>query len=310
MYANLAFYKFVAIDDTETLRQRFETLLHNLPLGGTVLIAPEGVNVFLAGPITDIQSVIDWYNQDLRFVGADFKLSYSETVPFRRKLVKIKSEIIAFGIDNIDPTHFTGEYVTPATLQEWLDSGEEVLMLDTRNDYEIDLGTFANAVKPPIKTFREFPDWIEKSGIAKKHPKIVTFCTGGIRCEKATAHMRQQGFENVYQLQGGILKYFEDIGPDKNYEGDCFVFDYRVAVDANLKPSNLELCYACWTPITEQDKTSPLFDEGICCPKCFDFHLSRTASRKIMMRDNNAKALQRRIERSLSHRAHTAVAAE
>ena len=300
-YTNLAFYKFVEIEDPFALRQKLQSWCRQHEVKGTILLANEGINSCLAANEESAQAFVEMMHQDQRFADIDFKKSSSPTQPFNRMLVKIKREIVTMGKPNIAPAHFTGKYVEALELKSWLDSGEEIVLVDTRNTYEVRLGTFQKAINPEIEIFRTFPEWVSENLATKKKAKVVTFCTGGIRCEKATAYMRQEGFDEVYQLQGGILKYFEEtarVGGNTHYTGDCFVFDYRVAVDQKLQPAHLDLCYACRSPLSEEDKNSPDFVFEKQCPFCVGkTHAKETKLKQIQQR-NNERAYRQKVERS------------
>ncbi|KAB8032188.1 rhodanese-related sulfurtransferase [Fluviispira multicolorata] len=307
-YVNIAYYKFVEIENLESFRETLLSFCNKLNIKGTILLAHEGINSCLVGSDDSIQQYIDYMHADSRFADIEFKKSYSDHIPFRRMIIKVKKEIIPMGMDSIKPAHFTGKYVEALELKKWLDDGEDLVILDTRNDYEVDLGTFRGAIDPRLKQFRDFPQWIKSNFAEHKNKKVVTFCTGGIRCEKATAFMRQEGFEEVYQLQGGILKYFEETAnrasnEDNYYDGDCFVFDYRVAVDKKLNEAKYEICYACWSPLKPEDLTSSQYKKDHHCPHCFEKHLERESKRSEIMRMNNMKALQVRQERAKEVRA-------
>ena len=215
----------------------------------------------------DLNRFRDWLAQDARFDNMPWKDSWTETVPFKRMLVKIKKEIISMNAPLICQQHDRAKAVEPKTLQAWLDSGEEVIMLDTRNDYEMKMGSFENAIQLDIHNFRDFPEKVKPLVEKLRHKKVVTFCTGGIRCEKAALYMDQLGFEEVYQLDGGILKYFEECH-GAHYDGDCFVFDKRVAVDKDLKPTTAVLCFVCLNPLTDEEQKSPLYIYEKQCPYC------------------------------------------
>ncbi len=307
-YVNIAYYKFVQIEKPNELRATLLNFCNDLHIKGTILLANEGINSCLVGSDEAIQQYIDYMHADPRFADVEFKKSYSDHIPFRRMIIKVKNEIIPMGMDSIKPAHFTGKYVDSLELKKWLDDGEELVILDTRNDYEVDLGTFRGAIDPRLKQFREFPQWIKDNFSQHKNKKVVTFCTGGIRCEKATAFMRQEGFEEVYQLQGGILKYFEETAnkapsEDNYYDGDCFVFDYRVAVDKKLNETKYEICYGCWSPLKPEDLSSEKFKKDLYCPHCYDKYFAREAKRSETMRKNNMQALLVRQERAKEVRA-------
>lgn len=308
----MAFYKFVTIDDPHALQASLLAFCEERGFRGTILLGREGINGTLAAPSPEAATAfLEHMRQDARFADIDFKPSGSEKVPFHRMHVKVKREIVTMGKEGIEPAHFTGKYVEPLELKEWLDNGEDILLVDTRNDYEVRLGTFKGALDPNIKTFRTFPQWVEETLSDKKDKRIVTFCTGGIRCEKATAYMRQQGFEDVWQLHGGILKYFEDVArttalkapssPTQNethYHGHCFVFDYRVAVDQTLAPSSEHaLCYACRAPLSPEDLTSPLYIYEQQCPYCAEQVRARAEAKAKRIALRRAQAQARRKER-------------
>jgi UPF0176 protein len=277
MYTNIAFYKFVCIEDPAAFQAEINALCLSLNLKGTIIVAKEGINSCLVGQEASIDQFIDHMRRDERFSDIDFKKSFSERVPFRRMLVKLKKEIIPMGFEYVQPAKSTGKYVQALELKQWLDNQEDLVILDTRNDYEVEVGTFREAINPNLKMFRDFPEWVEtqlKTHEDWKTKKVITFCTGGIRCEKATAFMQHIGFENVYQLQGGILKYFEEThraakNEDNHFDGECFVFDYRVAVDKNLDPtSQYSVCFNCWNTLTQEDLTRPEFKQNVSCHHC------------------------------------------
>jgi UPF0176 protein len=305
-FHNLAFYKFVRIADVSATAEAFRNLTNSLEMKGTLIFAGEGVNGYVAATPESAEKFIAYCRADERFADIEFKLSLSDFNPYSRMLVKQKKEIVTMGRTGIEPEHFTGKHVDGKTLKQWLDNGEEVILLDTRNDYETKLGTFKNAVVPDIRTFRTFPSWVEENFLEHRNKRVVTFCTGGIRCEKATAYMRQVGFDEVYQIQGGILKYFEQtkqMPGDNHYEGDCFVFDHRVAVNAGLKKTEHDMCYVCWATLTLEDKKSPLYRENEYCPHCVGETQRRTEERKLKAIESNQKALQKRFERIRTTRA-------
>jgi len=273
-YVNIAAYKFVSFDDTEAMRPRFQALCQELNLKGTILLTPEGINMFLSGLPADIDAYLAWLRADARFADIEVKYSYSEEQSHKRMLVKIKKEIITMRMPLIKPELGRAPSVDAATLKRWLDqgvddNGKPVVMVDTRNDFEVDVGTFENTVDYRIAKFTEFPDVIaaHKDDFAGK--TVVTFCTGGIRCEKAAIHMQNIGYDNVYQLEGGILKYFEEVG-GAHYNGDCFVFDYRTALNPKLEPTVTTQCFACRAVVTPREQLSPQYVYGVSCPHCAD----------------------------------------
>lgn len=255
---NLAAYKFVSLDTNEQWRPLVTARCNELGLRGTILLAPEGINLFIAGTRDATDAFIDYLRRDPLFEGkfADlqFKESLSDSQPFRRMLVRLKREIITMKKPTIKPELGRAPFVDARTLKAWLDRGHDdagrpVVMLDTRNAFEVDVGTFDNALDYRIDKFSEFPEVIEANRADLEGKTVVSFCTGGIRCEKAAIHMKDVGIDNVYQLEGGILKYFEEVG-GAHYHGDCFVFDYRTALNPNLEPTENVTCFACRAVVT------------------------------------------------------------
>jgi len=265
---NVAAYKFVELDRLPERRELVRELAGKLELKGTVLLSEEGINLFVAGTRPAIDEFLAELRADARLSDLPVKESLSERQPFTRMLVKIKNEIISFGVDGIDPRQRTSPKLSPEQLKQWLDEGLPVHLLDTRNDYEVEVGTFSNAHVLGIDHFREFPDAIDSLPASMKDEPIVMFCTGGIRCEKAGPLMQERGFKNVFQLDGGVLKYFEECGGD-HYDGDCFVFDQRVAVDPQLRETAVEQCFACQMPLTVKDQGLPSYEPGVSCRHCF-----------------------------------------
>lgn len=265
----VSFYRFTDVDDPDKLKGRLQVFCERAGLLGTVLVANEGVNGTLAGSGEAVQSVFDWLQETLALAEPiEGRWTEADEAPFRRMRVKVKKEIVTLGRPEFRPDKLTGKYVG---VDEWnaLISDPDTLVIDTRNQYEFEVGTFKNAVDPETDSFREFPDYAEK--LAQTDPKrpLAMFCTGGIRCEKATALMLELGFNEVYHLQGGILKYLEDVDDDKNlWEGECFVFDTRVAVDRDRAEGGYVQCHACRRPLSSEDLESPHYREGVSCPKC------------------------------------------
>lgn len=265
-----ALYKFVQLDDYQALRPQLQTLLEQQHIRGTLLLAHEGVNGTVAGSPAAIESLKAWFANDSRFIGIDYKESITDSQPFYRTKVKLKKEIVTLGIEGIDPRHVVGTYVQP---KDWnaLISDPDVMLIDTRNHYEIEIGTFKGAIDPHTDSFREFPSYVSDALDPAKHTKVAMFCTGGIRCEKSTAYLKEQGFKEVYHLQGGILKYLEEVPESESmWQGECFVFDNRVTVDHQLQPGQFALCAGCRAPLSEQDRQHSLFEEGISCHHCHD----------------------------------------
>ena len=264
-----AFYKFVDLPDYRELRGPLQRRCIDLGLLGTILLAEEGLNGTVAGPEKGVKRLVDRLRQDPRLADLKFKLSWAREIPFYRMKVRLKQEIVSLGVSGIDPVNEVGEYVAPEKWNELI-ARPEVRLIDTRNDYEVHLGTFKGAEDPETRSFRQFPDWVRDHLDPRKDTHVAMFCTGGIRCEKATAYLKQQGFVNVYHLEGGILNYLEKIDPrDSVWAGDCFVFDNRVTVDHDLREGDYEVCPACRMPLTGEDREAPEFELHVSCPKCF-----------------------------------------
>ena len=264
---NVAAYKFVRLTHLVERRDRLRDMSRELQLRGTILLSEEGINLFVAGEPTAVRSLIAYLRSDAEIGAVEVKESLNDYQPFSRMLVKIKKEIIAFGVPGIDPVSGTTAKISPRELKSWLDSGKPCQLLDVRNDYEIRLGTFENAQAIGVDHFRHFPEAVDQLPNEMKSEPIVMFCTGGIRCEKAGPYMQQRGFREVYQLEGGILKYFEECGQD-HFRGECFVFDKRVALDANLQETPTTICFACQHPLSAEEQESPDYVFGERCPYC------------------------------------------
>ncbi|WP_288901104.1 rhodanese-related sulfurtransferase [uncultured Sneathiella sp.] len=270
MFVVAALYKFVALPDYEQLQSRLLTLCQENNIQGTLLLAEEGINGTVAGTRAAIDVLVAFLKTDTRFDDLQYKESYNEKQPFYRMKVRLKKEIVTLGAPGLNPRETVGTYIKP---QDWdsLISDPDTLLIDTRNDYEVEVGTFKGAVNPETKTFREFKKFVEEKLDPVRDKKVAMFCTGGIRCEKSTSYLLSKGFENVYHLEGGILKYLEEIPKEESsWEGECFVFDQRVTVNHDLEKGSYDQCYACRYPITDTDKDSPLYIEGISCPRCHD----------------------------------------
>jgi UPF0176 protein len=269
---NIAAYKFVTFDDTVAQRPRFQALCTELALKGTILLSPEGINLFLAGTRSAVDQFLTFLRADARFTDIPVKESFSEKQPFNRMLVRLKREIITMKNPLIKPELGRAPAVDAQTLKRWLDQGQDdqgkrVVMMDTRNAFEVDVGTFENTLDYRIEKFSEFPAVVEREKEVLNDKTIVTFCTGGIRCEKAAIHMKNIGYDSVYQLEGGILKYFEEVG-GAHYQGDCFVFDHRTALNPQLQETETRQCFACRAVVTPREQLSPLYIEGQSCPHC------------------------------------------
>ncbi|MFK5915148.1 MAG: rhodanese-related sulfurtransferase [Woeseiaceae bacterium] len=265
-----ALYHFVILDDYVSLRQPLLDLMLKNNIKGTLLLANEGINGTVAGSQESINALFNWFKKDSRLTDVRHKTSYNEEMPFYRTRVKLKKEIVTMGVEGIDPNQVVGTYVKP---EDWnaLISDPDVTLVDTRNEYEVAIGTFKNAVNPSTEIFRQFPDFIKNNMNPNKHKKVAMFCTGGIRCEKSTAYLKEQGFDEVYHLQGGILKYLEMV-PEKEslWQGECFVFDNRVSVTHTLEKGQYDQCHACRLPITEDDKKNDKYISGVSCHHCYD----------------------------------------
>lgn len=267
-FTNIAAYKFVPLTDLGPLRGRLLKLCKEWQLRGTILLSPEGINLFVAGAREKIDLLLAELRSLPGMANFEVKVSESEHQPFNRMLVRLKKEIIAFGVESIAPGQHTSPKLPPRKLKEWLDDGRPVVLLDTRNDYEVKLGTFRNALPIGVDHFRDFPEAVRKLPPEMKDQPIVMFCTGGIRCEKAGPFMEREGFKSIFQLEGGILKYFEDCG-GAHYDGECFVFDQRVGVDPTLHETGSSQCFACLTPLTAEEQADPRYTAGKSCPHCF-----------------------------------------
>ena len=269
-FLTAALYKFVSLPDYKNLQQPIldACLKHNIK--GTILIAQEGINGTIAGKPDDIHAVLGYLRRDARLSDLEHKESYADKHPFYRMKVKLKKEIVTMGVPEVNPNFVVGTYVKP---EDWnsIISDPDVIVLDTRNDYETHIGTFKGAIDPKTTTFREFPHYVEQNLDKTKHKKVAMFCTGGIRCEKASSYMKQQGFEEVYHLQGGILKYLETVPKEESlWEGECFVFDQRVGVKHGLEVGEYDQCYACRMPLSPEELKSDKYTPGISCPYCYD----------------------------------------
>lgn len=265
-----ALYKFVRLEDFKQMQKPLLQVLIAHEIKGTILLAKEGINGTVAGSRAAIDVLYNWFDSDTRLAGINYKESLDETVPFYRTKVKLKKEIVTMGVETIDPTQIVGTYVKPS---DWNDliADPDVLLVDTRNDYEVNIGQFQGAINPETATFREFPQYVKDNLSPGHHKKVAMYCTGGIRCEKSTAYLKDQGFEEVYHLEGGILKYLEEIPESESmWQGECFVFDNRVAVNHDLTKGRYDQCFACRYPVSEIDKASVHYVQGVSCPHCFD----------------------------------------
>ncbi len=273
-YLTAALYKFVSIPHYKELQAPILNACEQHRIKGTILLASEGINGTIAGLPDDIHAVLNYLRTDSAFDGhfadLEHKESFADEHPFYRMKVRLKKEIVTLGVPGVSPTKKVGTYVKP---EDWnaLISDPDVILIDTRNDYEVDIGTFKNAIDPKTTTFREFPEYVANNLDKTKHKKVAMFCTGGIRCEKASSYMMDQGFDEVYHLEGGILKYLETVPEAQSlWQGECFVFDQRVAVKHNLEVGEYDQCYACRHPLSPAEMQSPQYQAGISCPYCYD----------------------------------------
>lgn len=277
-FLTAALYKFVDLPDFAGLQAPLQAFCEANDVRGTLLLAAEGINGTIAGPEAGVRAVLAHLRADPRLAALEHKEAHSDKAPFYRMKVRLKQEIVTLGVAGINPNRMAGQYVKP---QDWnaLINDPDVVLIDTRNDYEVSIGTFEGAINPATSSFSELPAWVlremgpagrlqERDG---KKPKVAMFCTGGIRCEKSTAFMRTQGFDEVYHLQGGILKYLETVPEaQSSWRGECFVFDERVSVNHGLQPGKFSLCRSCRDPVSAEDKLSPLYVDGVSCPGCHD----------------------------------------
>lgn len=293
-----ALYKFTRLINYQALQKPLmQTLLKN-NVKGTLVLAEEGINGTIAGTRESIDLVLAWLKRDPHLADLNHKESHNDEIPFIRTKVKLKQEIVTMGQPDIDPNKVVGTYVKPG---EWnkLISDPDVLLIDTRNNYEVNVGTFKNAINPQTLSFRQFPEFVRNNLNPAVHKKIAMFCTGGIRCEKSTAYLKEQGFDEVYHLQGGILKYLEDVDEkDSLWQGECFVFDSRVTVNQALKKGHYDQCHACRMPITEEDKKSKKYIKGVSCPHCYD-RLTNDQRSRFAEREKQVELARQRGERHI-----------
>jgi UPF0176 protein len=285
-----ALYHFVPLDNFAELKEPLLNLMQSEGVKGTLLLAREGINGTIAGTRTGIDKVLSHLRSYPSLADLDYKESYDSDMPFYRTKVKLKKEIVTMGVEGIDPLKKVGTHIDP---QEWnaLIERDDVILIDTRNNYEVAIGTFKGAINPQTETFREFPDYVRQHLDKNKHKKVAMFCTGGIRCEKSTAFLKEEGFEEVYHLKGGILNYLEKVPEEQSlWEGECFVFDNRVTVNHALERGQFDQCHACRLPISGEDKASVHYELGVSCPHCYE---------RINEKDrNHFRERQRQIELS------------
>ncbi|MEH8020790.1 rhodanese-related sulfurtransferase [Rheinheimera metallidurans] len=270
MYVVAALYKFVSLPDYVSLRDALYDAMVANNVKGTLLLAEEGINGTICGKREGVDAVKAWLDADGRFSNLSYKESLADELAFYRTKVKLKKEIVTMGVQGIDPAQIVGTYVKGEDWNELI-SDEDTILIDTRNDYEVAIGSFKNAVNPNTTTFREFPQWAADNLDKTKHKKVAMFCTGGIRCEKSTAFLKEQGFEQVYHLDGGILKYLEEMPEEQSlWQGECFVFDQRVAVKHGLEQGSYDQCYACRMPLSVEEMAADTYVKGLSCPHCHD----------------------------------------
>lgn len=299
-----ALYRFVALSDYVALKNPLLEQMQQLDIFGTLLLAREGINGTVAGAPQNITTLLEWLQSDPvwqgRLSGIDAKLAHADSMPFARCKVKLKKEIVTMGVTDIDPNKSVGTYVKP---QDWnkLISDPDVLTIDTRNEYEVKIGAFKGAINPHTATFREFPDYAQRNIAAQKTKKIAMYCTGGIRCEKSTAYVKSLGFDEVYHLQGGILKYLEEVPEDESlWQGECFVFDDRVAVDHNLEPGSYSQCHACRMPLNAEEMQHEHYVPGESCPHCY----AKTTSEQRARYRERQKQIRLARQRGEEHIGH------
>ncbi|MBE9059959.1 rhodanese-related sulfurtransferase [cf. Phormidesmis sp. LEGE 11477] len=262
------FYKFAALTDYADLQQPLRDICQRQNIKGTILLAAEGINGTIAGTKAGLDTVLAHIQADPRLASLDIKESPAAETPFEKLKVRLKKEIVTIGLPEVSPTQQVGTYVPPRAWNEII-ADPEVTVIDTRNDYEVGMGTFQGAKNPQTEVFNEFPSYVKENLNPKKNKKVAMFCTGGIRCEKASSYMLAQGFEEVYHLQGGILKYLEEVPEEESlWNGECFVFDERVAIKHGLEPGTYAMCYACGHPISEEDQQSVDYESEVSCPHC------------------------------------------
>ncbi|MEM6611934.1 MAG: rhodanese-related sulfurtransferase [Cyanobacteria bacterium P01_C01_bin.72] len=284
IYLIATFYKFACISDLEAKQKQISAWCQAEDIKGTIILAKEGINGTIAGSEQAIASILTNLRSLANLADLEHKESTTQEPPFAKLKVKIKSEIVTLGLPEVDPNQQVGTYVEP---QNWnqIIGNPEVVVVDTRNDYEVEIGTFERAINPQTESFREFPEYVAQHLDPQQNPKVAMFCTGGIRCEKASSYLLSQGFKEVYHLKGGILKYLEHISPDESkWQGECFVFDQRVAVKEGLELGSHELCYACGHPIAPEDKESPQYEPHISCPHCYEQLTPEKKARQINRR--------------------------
>lgn len=296
----IALYKFVEFPDYKERQEPLLKFCNDRKIKGSILLASEGINGTIAGLAENIMAVVEFLKSDPRFSQLEYKESYCEKQPFLRMKVRLKKEIVTLGVPEADPNSKVGIYVKPENWNKII-SDPQVILIDTRNDYEVEIGTFKGAKNPNTKSFRQFPEYVKKNLDPARDKKVALFCTGGIRCEKASSYMLHQGFKEVYHLQGGILKYLEKVPLQESlWNGECFVFDGRVSVAEELKQGTYKLCFACQFPVSLEEMDSPMYKEGISCPRCFD-KLTPGKRARVEERERQIKLAHSRNEKHLAN---------
>jgi UPF0176 protein len=293
-----AFYRFAPLPDCREIQPGMQDHCRSSGLLGTILLAEEGINGTVAGSPEAVAGLFGFLARDDRLQRLEYKVSWAAEQPFHRMKVRVKNEIVSMGVGGVDPTRTVGQYVSPEDWNALIDR-PDVRVIDTRNDYEHLLGSFEGAEDPGTRSFRDFPDWASAHLDPASDQHVAMFCTGGIRCEKATSWLKDQGFANVYHLDGGILAYLEKVAPeDSKWRGDCFVFDNRVTVDHALQQGDFEVCPACRMPLTEADRNAPEYEENVSCPRCFD-RLTESRREGLLERARQIELARARGERHL-----------
>ena len=282
------FYLFADLPDFEAKQAPIKAYCESQSVLGTIILAPEGINGTIAGPSAGITAALEFLRADERLAKLPTRLSFTDRKTFHRMRVILRPEIVTLGDPSVNPNEAVGQYVEP---KDWnaLINDPEVTLIDTRNNYEVEVGTFRGAIDPKTTTFGEWPEYVENNLDPEKHPKIAMFCTGGIRCEKASAHLLKNGFKEVFHLRGGILSYLEIVPEsESSWEGDCFVFDHRVAVKHGLEQGDFEICFGCRWPISEEETRSPLYEPGVSCPRCVE---KLTDERRARLRERHKQVM-------------------
>ena len=301
MYTVAALYKFSSVDDPNTLQNKIRKRFKQLKIYGTILVGKEGINGTISAEQKNLQKAVEYIRSIKGFKNIDIKFSHSKINPFVRLKIKLKNEIVTIGDDSINPNEVVGEYVEPKNWNSLIED-KDTILIDTRNNYEYSIGTFKNAINPNTIKFRDFPDWVKNQNFTKEdksNKKIAMFCTGGIRCEKASSMMIKEGFKNVSHLKGGILNYFKEVGEDNSlWDGECFVFDDRVSVKHDLSEGSYDMCHGCRMPITEEDKKSKLYIRGVACPSCY-YQTSEEQKSRYMSRQKQVDLAKKRNQKHI-----------